>query len=133
MNSTAYDKLRSQVEYPEAWKPHAGSPATLVGEVLAWTEIPFRTKDGEERRQLAIVVRDEDGKEWSVATFHTVLRNELLENEKLGGRVEPRDFVAIHYVGEKPRQSGDGTVHSYRVAVDRPEPKAEDGSGDIPF
>jgi hypothetical protein len=126
-NSTA-ERLRQQVEFPEPWKPHDGSPATLVGEVVTEAEIPYKDLAGADRTCPAFVVRDGEGKEWTVATFHSVLRSELLEHDKRG-KLHPRDWVAIHYRGQKTSETGTD-YHSYRVAVERPD--AEDDSG-VPF
>jgi hypothetical protein len=121
-----YERLRAEVEFPEAWRPQAGSPTTLIGEVTAETEIPFTDlATSEERRQAAFVVRDQDGKEWSVAAFHAVLRKELWDHPERG-KTKVGDFVALHYRGEGV--TGDGrSVHRYRVAVEK---KNEDA---IPF
>jgi len=127
MNSTA-ERLRAQVEFPEPWKPHEGSPATLVGEVVTETEIPYKDLAGVDKTCPAFVVRDGEGKEWTVATFHSVLRNELLEHAARG-KLQPRDWVAIHYRGQRTSETGT-EYHSYRVAVERPE--AGDESG-IPY
>src|SRR5215213_7454024 len=117
MNTTAH-KLRAQVEFPDPWKPHDGSPATLVGRVTAATEIPYRDRNGGEQTCPAFVVRDDSGKEWTVATFHSVLRSELLEHGKRG-KIEAGDWVAIHYRGLKIGETGI-EYHGYRVAVERP-------------
>src|SRR5437868_1450762 len=103
-NDTA-ERLRAQVEFPEAWKPHDGSPATLVGEVVAETEIPYKDQKGTEKNCPAFVVRDTDGKEWTIATFHSVLSNELLKHEERG-RLKPTDMVAIHYRGQRTSETG---------------------------
>jgi hypothetical protein len=124
MNSSdTAERLRAQVELPEAWKPHDGSPATLVGEVIAETEIPYKDRNGVEQTCPAFVVRDGNGKEWTVATFHSVLRNELLEHPQRG-RLQPHDWVAIHYRGQRTSETGTD-YHAYRVAVERPDPPAE--------
>jgi hypothetical protein len=128
MNSTTAERLRAQVEFPEAWKPHEDSPATLVGEVVTETEIPYKDQKGTDNTCPAFVVRDSDAKEWTVATFHAVLRNELLEHEERG-RLQPRDWVAIHYRGQRTSEMGT-EYHSYRVAVERPAPGDDD---DIPY
>lgn len=123
-----YEKLRARVEYPDAWRPQTGSPSTLIGVVTAETEIPFTDlATSEERQQAALGVRDEDGKEWSVAAFHAVLRAELW-NHPERGKVEVGDFVAIHYRGEG--LTGDGRpVHRYRVAVEKNNKTAKDEFG----
>lgn len=136
--SSTFDRLRASVEFPEPWKPQSGSPATLLGEVVAETEIPYKdlhTK--EEKRKAAFVVRDQDGKEWSVAAFHAVLRNELWEH-KTRGKAQVGDFVAIHYRGEGLTEDG-RPVQRYRVAVERPQAaqattgEREGADDDIPF
>ena len=81
-------------------------------------EIPYKDRNGGEQTCPAFVVRDEDGKEWTVATFHRVLRNELLEHDERG-KLEPGDWVAIHYRGLKIGETGT-EYHGYRVAVERP-------------
>jgi hypothetical protein len=117
MNSSTAQQLRAQVEFPEAWKPHDGSVATLVGKVLGETEIPYKDLKGIDKTCPAFVVQDEAGKEWTVATFHSVLRNELLEHER--GPLAVGDWLAIHYRGMRVGESGT-EYHSYRVAVERP-------------
>jgi hypothetical protein len=126
MNTTA-DKLHAQVEFPDPWKPHDGSPATLVGRVVAETAIPYKDRNGGEQTCPAFVVRDESGKEWTAATFHRVLRNELLEHDERG-KLEPGDWVAIHYRGLKVGETGT-EYHGYRVAVERPS--IEEATGDF--
>jgi hypothetical protein len=126
--NTASERLRAQVEHPEAWKPHDGSPATLVGKVVSKTEIPYKDRDGVEKKCPAFVVRDDDGKEWTVATFHSVLRNELLEHDRRG-ELQPDDLVAIHYRGQRMGELR-SEYHSYRVAVERPASGDDDS---LPF
>jgi hypothetical protein len=121
MNDNTAERLRQQVELPEPWKPHDGSPATLVGEVLSETEIPYKDQKGVDKTCPAFVARDGDGKEWTVATFHSVLRNELLEHKERG-KLQTGDWVAIHYRGLRTSETGTD-YHSYRVAVERPEPQ----------
>jgi hypothetical protein len=115
MNSTsmhdALDRLKGEVEYPEAWIPEPGG--TLAGEVLRWESVTIE-RDGEGPRTCDVLtLRTPDGTERSVWTWHAVLRNELV------GKVEPGDFIAIHYRGRKQKQKGDGDYASYRVAIEK--------------
>jgi hypothetical protein len=57
-------------------------------------------------------------KEWTVATFHSVLRNELLEHDRRG-KLKAGDWVAIHYRGLKVGETGT-EYHNYRIAVEPP-------------
>ncbi len=128
MTNSTTERLRAQVEFPDAWMPHDGSPPTLVGRVVAETEIPFKDRNGGEQTCPAFVVRDEDSKEWTVATFHSVLRNELLGHDQRG-KLEPGDWVAIHYRGLKIGETGT-EYHGYRVAVERSA--VDEATGDLP-
>ena len=127
MNTTA-DKLRAQAEFPDPWKPQDGSPPTLVGRVSAETAIPYKDRNGSEQACPAFVVRDEQGKDWTVATFHSVLRNELLEHDTRG-KLELGDWVAIHYRGLKVGETG-AEYHAYRIAVERPS--VDEATGELP-
>ena len=105
-----YTSLAAKVEYPEAWKPNEGD--TLVGEAVGWETVTI-DKDGEERACEVLRLRIQDGTEHSVWCWHAVLRRELI------GKVEPGDFVALHYNGRRKKLSGDGDYASYRVAIDK--------------
>jgi hypothetical protein len=56
-----------------------------------------------------------------------VLRKELV------GKVEPGDFVAIHYRGRKTKQKGDGDYASYRVALEKGSSPAAGDSDEFGF
>jgi hypothetical protein len=122
----AYDRPASQVEHPEAWLPEPG--ATLVGDAVRWDEVSFE-RDSEKRACDVLTLRTQDGTERSVWTWHFVLREELV------GKVEPGDFVAIHYQGRKANQKGDGDYAAYRIAIEKGDgsvtPPAQDDG--IPF
>jgi hypothetical protein len=122
-----FDRLKSEVEYPEAWKPEEGE--SLVGVAVRWEEVTL-DRDGLERRTCDVLtLRTEDGIERSVWTWHFVLRDELV------GKVEPGDFVAINYRGRKAKQKGDGDYAAYRVAIVKTENTGGGGvpEDDIPF
>jgi hypothetical protein len=112
-NNTA-ERLRAQVEYPEAWMPEPGQ--TLIGEALAWETV----ERDEQPSCEVLTLRDQDGKNWSVWTWHTVLKNELV------GKVEPGNFLAIHCRGKRPRQDGGGEYAAYRVAINKTEKPVSD-------
>jgi hypothetical protein len=57
-------------------------------------------------------------KDRAVWLWHTVLQNELIDKVNLG------DFVAIHHLGRRKKQSGDGDYAAYRVAIDE-APKSD--------
>lgn len=128
-NSTTLDELRASVEYPAAWKPHEGE--TLVGVAVRWEQVTIERKGEEPKPCSVLVLRDDDGLEHGVWTWHTVLANELI------GKVERGDFVAIHYRGLREKQNGDGRYASYRVAIKKAEVtdgEAKGGASDgIPF
>jgi hypothetical protein len=104
-----YTRLASQVEYPEAWKPDEGD--TIVGEVVNWEEVTLTGDDDKERSCQVMTLRTQE-KDRAVWLWHTVLQNELIDKVDLG------DFVAIHYLGRRKKQSGDGDYAAYRVAID---------------
>jgi hypothetical protein len=125
------DELRASVEHPVAWKPQPGE--TLAGEAVRWEAVTIERQGEEPKPCSVLVIRDGSGVEHGIWTWHTVLRNELV------GKVSPGDFVAVHYLGMRTKQSGDGTYAGYRVAVRKAErddatEKAEGSQGDdIPF
>jgi hypothetical protein len=90
-----FEKLAAEVEYPEAWMPEPGD--TLVGEARRWETVTVKRDDGTERPCEVLTIRDQHGTERAVWTWHTVLRNELVD------KVEPGDFVAIHYRGRRAK------------------------------
>jgi hypothetical protein len=116
-----FERLKNQVEYPEAWKPEQGD--TLVGEALKWETVTIE-RDGEENRACDVLtLRDKTGKEWAVWTWHFVLQKELVEQVNVG------DMVALHYQGRRAKQKGEGDYAAYRVAIEKSA-----GDGDqIPF
>jgi hypothetical protein len=107
---TPLDRLRAQVEYAPSWRPEPGD--TIVGTAIAWSTYEKQDPASGEKKQCPILaVRDQAGAEHAIWCWHAVLRHELVD------KVEPGDLVAISYVGKRPRQSGDGSYHCYRVAV----------------
>jgi hypothetical protein len=121
-----FDRLKSEVEYPEAWKPEEGE--SLVGVAVRWEEVTL-DRDGDEPRTCDVLtLRTEGGIERSVGTWHFVLRNELVD------KVEPGDFVAINYRGRKMKQKGDGDYAAYRVAIEKGQNTGSSvPEDDIPF
>jgi hypothetical protein len=116
------DRLRREVEYPEAWKPEEGE--SIAGVAVRWEEVTL-DRDGDGPRTCDVLtLRTEDGVERSVWTWHFVLHKELV------GKVEPGDFVAINYRGRKAKKKGDGDYAAYRVAIGKSDGTEED---DIPF
>jgi hypothetical protein len=140
-----FERLKSKVEYPEAWKPEEGD--TLVGEAIGWETVSVSRDDGTERACEVLTVRelarDGEGNERSVWTWQTVLRNELIGDAVAGNtgayKVQPGDFVSIHYRGKKPRRDGNREYAAYRVAIEKADDKptfdkqGAENDDDIPF
>jgi hypothetical protein len=135
-----YDKLKKSVEYPEHWKPEKGD--TLVGRALDWETVT--PKPDEDRTCEVLVVREEDGTERSVWCGHAQLRYKLIADKEaleasgdLTGaaipveerKVQPGDFVAIHFRGKFPMPDGNYEAASYRLGTERPQ----EGEDEIPF
>jgi len=117
-----YTALAAKVEYPEAWKPKERD--TLVGEAIGWETVTI-DKDGEERACEVLTLRTQGGTERSVWTWHAVLKNELV------GKVEPGDFVALHYRGRRQKAKGEGDYAAYRVAVESPKSDVKADTSDF--
>jgi len=139
--SERYAKLAAQVEFPTAWTPHKTpeQPRTLVGEALRWDTGLFNSGNGGAKDEIDIlIVREEDGTEWSVWPFHTQLRNALLGREENGARppvgdvVAPGDLVAVAYGGQHdiPDRPGQ-TAHRYRVAIEKAPARTEPASSQL--
>jgi len=89
--------------YAEAWKPTPG--ATLTGTMTAVEMIDPNGKGA----YPVVTVRSDDGQEFNVHAFHSVLKRELARR-----RPKPGDEIAILYEGK--REGGAyGEYHSYRV------------------
>jgi hypothetical protein len=90
--------------FPEAWKPAPGDK--LVGTV---TEVGER--DGGFGSYPIIGVLTDDGDEFSVHAYHTVLRNEVAQQRPRVG-----DRIGIAYHGKK--DDGEKGYERYRVIVE---------------
>lgn len=94
-----------------AWRPDKEDAAVLIGEVV---DIDVGTSDYEPYPLL--VVRTDDGAEFAVHAFHTVLKNELTRQKpQIGER------IGIKYLGEQATKPGSKfkSFIGYRVKVDR--------------
>jgi hypothetical protein len=99
-------------------RPEPGD--TLVGESGGWSTFEKTDPESGEKKTCEILtVRDRDGVEHAVWCWHSILKADLV------GKVARGDMVAISYVGKKPRQSGDGAYHHYRVAVEKSADEAK--------
>lgn len=104
---------------PQAWKPRdpdAGHPPKLVGTLIRQEE--GHTSYGPAK---IAVLRDPDGKDWSVWLLHNVLKGEFQrKNPRIG------ELVAIKYEGTVPPHDGQAGYEKYRVEVDRADDAAAD-------
>jgi hypothetical protein len=112
--STIDDQL--DAEFAPAWRPEPGQK--VAGEVVALGE----RAGYDEKNYPVLTVRTNDG-EFAVHAFHAVLRNELAKAHPQIGEV-----IAIKYLGKTSTRDGKSSYHSYRVAVDRPQPQTLDWS-----
>jgi hypothetical protein len=95
-------------DYAPAWKPSSGDK--LIGELIAVDE---RLGYNDEPYPI-LTVRCDNGSEFAVHAFHSVLRNEVgKQNPQLG------ETIAIKYGGEVAKEDGRGRYHSYKLVVDR--------------
>lgn len=129
VSDAEYDRLRSLVEFPEAWMPNPGD--TLVGEAVRWETVTTRSDATAE----VLTVRTNEGVERSVWCWHAQLRYGLIADKgdvdaviRDGGERKCRvgDLVAIHYRGKSAMDDGNEAA-SYRIAIERPE------TTEIPF
>jgi hypothetical protein len=98
-------------DYAPAWRPDPGA-------VVDGTVTEITTYDGGNFGPYPIVtLRLDDGAEFAVHCFHTVLRREL---ERLD--VQVGEHVAILYVGPRKTMGGDNTYEAYRVKCPDREP-----------
>lgn len=132
------DRLRDEVERGDSWMPseHPEHPNPLAGEVVAWDT--GKSKDGTQECEICLV-RDADGKTWSVWTWHTYLKIQLIGDKEGRSAREERPaqagcFIAIRWTGKGQRQDGDGEVHRYKTAISAETAKeGADDDADIPF
>lgn len=99
---------RLNADYAPAWRPDPGD--RVVGEVVGITE-----RQGEYEPYPIVTVRRDDGKEFAIHAFHTVLAGEL-------ARLQPKlgDRIAVKYTGRKEGRSGT-SYHAYRAVKDGDE------------
>ncbi len=125
----------------ENWKPHTelAQPRSVTGLVVDKEEREL----GFDQQGTAPFVRvlGDDGKEWSVAGFHAILRAELLRNN-----VQIGDRIGVIYQGEGTAKENQSPPHLYRVVAERnpegpqerdpelaPAPDFANPDADIPF
>jgi hypothetical protein len=98
---------------PQSWRPEPGDK--LIGELVDVDE-----RDGGYGTYPILVIRDDDGAEWSWHVLHAVARGEI-------GRQQPNigDRLGVKYVGKVEGRDGQ-EYHSWKVRVDRPAAKVVD-------
>ena len=98
---------------PERWNPDDVLGMTLIGTLLRYEMIV--TDFGE--AQVAVIEDADDGTEWGVALFRSVLKKRF---ETLNPR--PGDTIGLKYVGlTEPRNKGANAYHNYVLRVVRGE------------
>jgi hypothetical protein len=135
------ERLRAQVEVPEAWTPEKGD--TLLGRVTGWKRVTV-TKNNQEHPCEVVTVVTPEGTERSFFTWHAQARykliapKEALGDDRIGSSVPPEsrlaregDFVAINYRGKSVMPDGNEAA-SYSVGIDRPPAEGEEDD-DVPF
>jgi hypothetical protein len=93
-------------EFPEAWRPEPGEK--LVGVV-----VELGDRDGGFGDYPVVAVLGEDGEEYAVHAFHTVLRNEVAKQRPAVG-----DRIGIAYHGKDAAKG----YEKYRVIVEKANP-----------
>ena len=94
---------------PEPWQPAEGS--TIEGVVL-----DVDSRESEYSGSYPVLsVEDDDGTEWTIHAFHTVLAGELARKNP-----EPGDRIAIRFIGQQTKADGK-PFFNYRVAIERAE------------
>ena len=143
---TTSNDLRTQLaaddgSLPERWNPDDEPGTMLIGTLLRFETIV--TDYGEAK--IAVIADDEDGTEWGVALFRSVLKNQF---ERMNP--QPGDTVGLKYLGlTPPRSKGGNEYHNYKlrvirgtnpppsdvVSMDRGAPSTAPGNGtdDLPF
>jgi hypothetical protein len=124
--STIEDKL--DAEFAAAWRPDAGDK--LAGEVVAIGE-----RQGQYDPYPIVTLRRDDGEEFAIHAFHTVLGAQLAAlRPKLGDR------IAVKYIGKTQNKAGTGEYHGYRAVKDGADGGVDwskygvepDGGSDLP-
>lgn len=117
-------RLVDQVEFPSAWSPSKEDehPRTIAGLVTADDTVAGKDDYGKEWTCRVYTLEDEVTGKWAVWTWHTVLRNELVDKVEIG------DFVALSFIGFKTSKNTGGEYPAYRVAIDK-KPAPEDEFG----
>ena len=96
---------------PERWNAEDTPGATLVGTLLRFEMIV--TDFGE--AQVAVIEDSDDGTEWGVALFRSVLKKRF---ETLAP--QPGDTIGLKYIGlAEPRTKGANPYHNYVLKVER--------------
>jgi hypothetical protein len=104
-------------QFPEAWRPKEGEK--VVGTVL---EISERASEYADEPYVVIVVLTDEGREYAVHAFHTVLRNEVA---RLGPK--PGDRLGLKYFGKDEKRG----YERYRVLIERAERSEPDPTGPL--
>jgi hypothetical protein len=103
---------RVDADPPTTWRPNdpdKAHPRLLVGEFVRLAE--GHTSYGPAR---IVVLRDGEGRDWSIWLLHAVLKQEFA---KL--RPRPGELVAVKWNGHVEPRDGRAGYESYTVAVDR--------------
>ena len=100
---------QAKQDYPASWRPDEGAPNPLVGEVVRYDQghSDYGTK-------LIIVVRDENGKEWSVWAIHAALLAALQRERPNSG-----ELIYIDQQGTRTSNASGRQYTAYKVKVDR--------------
>ncbi len=101
MEMGKYEEIEKKLEYQtlrgEKWTPELGD--RLIGEVLKIDEpIVGKNKDGSDKKNQLIVVKDENGKLW------TVWKSKALE--ELFAKVMVGDTVGLKFIGKQSIKTG---------------------------
>lgn len=102
----------------EPWFPHrkqgATQPDTVTGEVVSLDSV---WSDYNESSRVATVIREADGKMWSIRTYPTRLHDEWLR-----ARPQVGETVSVRFIGMLERKRDGREYPDYSVAVERDAP-----------
>ena len=102
-------RQEAERDFPKSWRPDQDGPNPLVGEFVRWDT---GTTDYGDR--LILVVRDEDGDEWSVWCIHNALEAAVKRE-----RPKPGELVYIEHEGLKKSQRTGREYHAYKLRTNR--------------
>ncbi len=121
-SSTLEEKL--SISEADPWYPFksdgAGQPQTIAGELVALDSV---WSDYQNDLRIVAVIRDSDGKMWSVRTYPTRLHSEWLKATPQIG-----ETVAVRFTGMLERKKDGRAYPDFAVAVDRETPSVFDYS-----